>query len=680
MLDIKDATTPASEFLFDDELPESEIVIPEVGAEVYEDTIATTELRDEGMPGTVASEEGRVEPATIEEATEPKSEPITRTVYTEEKIIRKISGDHVTEESQHTELSDETVRGENRRVEKTEEVTEPTYRSVFDVVDEEERKAADKNTDPKNQDETKQESDNANAIFGSDSESASETEETKEEAAKPAYESKPETKPMSESKKESKSEPETKEENAKAIFEDRTESETKSETESEPKSETKASEPETKEETKSETKHEAKAEPKREVKEKSKAKEKAHEPKEDTKPAYESKSEPKEETREETVTRTHAFITTDDGEVHEIVEERREEPVEREVDYVPAEPHVDVVPQRASKIDTIPMTKDGRVKHEEPMIPTLPPIAAKGVTERAAKASAPFVLPATAGGLGMMEKNPAYAKTENESSFERALNAASDIPVAPVISRGADQPAVAPVAAPVNTSESSDVFMANADVNITFGNMDSTPVFAAVPELIEEPEAEEEVVTPSEPEIPEEPETEVEPEVEEPEIEAEPEIEEPEIEEEPEVEPEVEPEAEPEEPVAVVVEEPVIDEPIADEPEEAPVFTTAEKADELMTDDEAEEHIEMIEDKSGNGRRGKVHAVNLDTICDHFNDGDTVTLDSLKAKRLAPQNAGRLKVLARGTMNKKLTLEADSFSLQAVKMITLAGGHAEQYK
>ena len=79
-------------------------------------------------------------------------------------------------------------------------------------------------------------------------------------------------------------------------------------------------------------------------------------------------------------------------------------------------------------------------------------------------------------------------------------------------------------------------------------------------------------------------------------------------------------------------------------------------------------------------RTGKVHAINLDTICDQFENGEVVTLDSLKAKRLAPQNAGRLKVLARGTMNKSLTIESDSFSIQAVKMITLAGGHAEQYK
>ena len=106
----------------------------------------------------------------------------------------------------------------------------------------------------------------------------------------------------------------------------------------------------------------------------------------------------------------------------------------------------------------------------------------------------------------------------------------------------------------------------------------------------------------------------------------------------------------------------------------------SEHADELMSDEEAEEHIEVIEEQPGRERKGKVHAVNLDTICDHFEDGEKFTLDALKAKRLAPQNAGRLKILARGTMNKQLTVEADSFSLQAVKMITLAGGHSEQYK
>ena len=56
---------------------------------------------------------------------------------------------------------------------------------------------------------------------------------------------------------------------------------------------------------------------------------------------------------------------------------------------------------------------------------------------------------------------------------------------------------------------------------------------------------------------------------------------------------------------------------------------------------------------------------------------ELVCSNSLKAKRLVPKNAGRIKVLARGVMTKTLTIMASKFSLQAVKMITLAGGHAD---
>ena len=70
----------------------------------------------------------------------------------------------------------------------------------------------------------------------------------------------------------------------------------------------------------------------------------------------------------------------------------------------------------------------------------------------------------------------------------------------------------------------------------------------------------------------------------------------------------------------------------------------------------------------------------MDALDAWINDGDTVTLESLKEKKLVPAKMGRVKILARGTMNKKLDIIADSFSLQAVKMITLAGGRAEQYK
>ena len=71
--------------------------------------------------------------------------------------------------------------------------------------------------------------------------------------------------------------------------------------------------------------------------------------------------------------------------------------------------------------------------------------------------------------------------------------------------------------------------------------------------------------------------------------------------------------------------------------------------------------------------------VNIDDICANFEDGEVVTLDALKERRLVSKSAGRVKVLANGVMTKRLTVEADKFSLQAVKMITLAGGTAKSY-
>ncbi len=158
-----------------------------------------------------------------------------------------------------------------------------------------------------------------------------------------------------------------------------------------------------------------------------------------------------------------------------------------------------------------------------------------------------------------------------------------------------------------------------------------------------------------------------------------------------------------EEPNAEIAEEPVLNEEpelieesaTAEEPDEEPehesepeleivtvpevIHASASEVDELLTDEEAIEKIELVEDKE-HPRNGKMCEVNLDTICDIFEDGDIVTLEELKHYRLVSRSAGRVKILARGTMTKTLTIYADRFSLQAVKMITLAGGHAEQYK
>ena len=101
---------------------------------------------------------------------------------------------------------------------------------------------------------------------------------------------------------------------------------------------------------------------------------------------------------------------------------------------------------------------------------------------------------------------------------------------------------------------------------------------------------------------------------------------------------------------------------------------TVQEADSLIKDDVAEL---LVEKKGGVSDRTKTGIINIDTLSQHFGDGDTVTLAEIK-KRVKGFNGKvtYLKVLARGTLDKKLTVEADSFSLQAVKMIVLTGGKA----
>ncbi|MBO7303675.1 MAG: uL15 family ribosomal protein [Clostridia bacterium] len=131
-----------------------------------------------------------------------------------------------------------------------------------------------------------------------------------------------------------------------------------------------------------------------------------------------------------------------------------------------------------------------------------------------------------------------------------------------------------------------------------------------------------------------------------------------------------------------VAEESVVEDPAAQEiAEEEIVHVDAVHADMIISDEAAQEKIEHLKkDASETSGGNKMAEINLDTICENFEDGDVVTISALKAKRLVNKNVGRIKVLARGVMTKRLTVCADKFSLQAVKMITLAGGHADQYK
>jgi ribosomal protein L18E/predicted transport protein len=118
-------------------------------------------------------------------------------------------------------------------------------------------------------------------------------------------------------------------------------------------------------------------------------------------------------------------------------------------------------------------------------------------------------------------------------------------------------------------------------------------------------------------------------------------------------------------------------EPVIEILEDGTVHADAEYADQLISDEEAEAQIEVVAATNNVKRTGKMGEINLDTICDNFDDGETVDVDALKAKRLVSPKIGRVKVLARGIMYKRLTVKASKFSIQAVKMITLAGGKAE---
>ena len=111
-------------------------------------------------------------------------------------------------------------------------------------------------------------------------------------------------------------------------------------------------------------------------------------------------------------------------------------------------------------------------------------------------------------------------------------------------------------------------------------------------------------------------------------------------------------------------------------PKQEITSVTVDKADELMSDETAEASIEH--DAVHHHRDGKKEVVNIDTLSQNYKNGDTVTLDSLIEKGLVPAKTGSVKVLARGSLDKKLIVDLDEFSLQAVKMIVLMGGHVQK--
>lgn len=99
---------------------------------------------------------------------------------------------------------------------------------------------------------------------------------------------------------------------------------------------------------------------------------------------------------------------------------------------------------------------------------------------------------------------------------------------------------------------------------------------------------------------------------------------------------------------------------------------SAYEVNSLMSDEEAEA---LVEASNREADRSKKVIVNVDTLSMYFKDGEIVNIETVK--RRIPgidKRATFLKVLARGTLNKKLIVDADDYSLDAEKMILLVGG------
>jgi large subunit ribosomal protein L15 len=72
--------------------------------------------------------------------------------------------------------------------------------------------------------------------------------------------------------------------------------------------------------------------------------------------------------------------------------------------------------------------------------------------------------------------------------------------------------------------------------------------------------------------------------------------------------------------------------------------------------------------------RKEAAVFNVDTLSAQFTDGETVSLETLRAKGLARHSAQVLRILGNGELNKKLTFQAHYISPSAQKKIEAAKG------
>lgn len=125
---------------------------------------------------------------------------------------------------------------------------------------------------------------------------------------------------------------------------------------------------------------------------------------------------------------------------------------------------------------------------------------------------------------------------------------------------------------------------------------------------------------------------------------------------------------------------PVVTPVVAPEPEPEPVVVPvvipivdhvdAEEADELISDEVAMETVKY-EWPAGKGKQGIINIGDLDKL---FEPNSVITLSVLKELGLMPKKVKRIKILADGVLTKPLTIKAENYSVQAIKMIELTGG------
>jgi large subunit ribosomal protein L15 len=75
--------------------------------------------------------------------------------------------------------------------------------------------------------------------------------------------------------------------------------------------------------------------------------------------------------------------------------------------------------------------------------------------------------------------------------------------------------------------------------------------------------------------------------------------------------------------------------------------------------------------------RTEYDVVNLDQLESLFEQGATVTVDSLRERGIVSSRTALVKVLGRGDVTKALTVQAHKFSGKAAEKLAAAGGKAE---